>query len=119
MGDRANVCIKSHDGHVFLYTHWHGHELAEIVHAALAKRWRWGDSGYLRRIVFCAMIKGHEDGETGYGIGASLGDNEHPIIVLDDQALTVGLAEEETPLTPYKTVTYEEFVADVNCLGYD
>jgi hypothetical protein len=58
MGDRANVYV--HDGvepGVYLYTHWHGSDLPEVVKVALAKQWRWKDSAYLGRVIFCEMIK--------------------------------------------------------------
>lgn len=69
MGARAQVYIK--DEKVYLYTHWGAGELEKIVKTALAKRWRWNDPEYLARIIFCEMIKGCEDNETGFGIGTS------------------------------------------------
>ncbi len=59
MGDRANVLIKedSKDGGVFLYTHCSGSDLPKILQKAIAKKWRWGDSPYLARIIFDQMTE--------------------------------------------------------------
>ncbi len=66
MGDRAQVYMK--DTGVYLYTHWYGQELPEVVRTALSKKWRWGDPSYLARIIFSEMIKDEVGEETGYGI---------------------------------------------------
>jgi len=54
MGDRANVYIREDNDHgVYLYTHWGGYELPEVVRRALARgESRWSDAPYLARIVF-------------------------------------------------------------------
>lgn len=104
MGDRANVYVKGYNGTpgVYLYTHWSGTELPEIVQSALARQERWDDNQYLARIVFCEMVKGHEDGETGFGIGASVGDGGDRIIILDPgtQEVTIG----------GRTLSFKEFI---------
>ena len=64
MGDRGNVKV---DG-VYLYTHDMGTSLPFVVKRALRKQWRWDDSAYLARIIFCEMIKGREQDEFGFGI---------------------------------------------------
>ena len=70
MGDRGQVCIQfsTPNEKVYLYTHWGANDLVDTVRGALAKTWRWYDPGYLARIIFCEMVKGDEDGETGFGI---------------------------------------------------
>lgn len=94
MGDRANVFIKDPtkadpEAGVYLYTHWDGDGLAEVVQRALARKQRWNDGAYLARIVFCTMLKGEAKGddvlgdETGFGIATGPPDNEHPIIEID------------------------------------
>lgn len=86
MGDRAMVKIKDNEGGVYLYTHWRGSELADVVQTALARKIRWDDSEYLARIVFDAMTAGHQGEETGYGIASGPhSDLEHPLIVLNTQ----------------------------------
>lgn len=85
MGDRANVVIKENNSQVWLYTHWGGHGLFQDVQKALARGMeRWGDPASLARIVFSEMVPAKDRlGLTGFGISDSIGDNEHPIIVLD------------------------------------
>ncbi len=89
MGDRANVFViddlnadETPRG-VFLYAHWGGEELPQIVQRAFARKQRWDDPPYLARIIFCEMVRGFEDGETGFGISSVIGDNEHLIITVD------------------------------------
>lgn len=98
MGDRANVYIREDAAHgVYLYTHWSGNELPEIVRAALdspAGRGRWSDTSYLARIVFCRMVGPENLNEaTGYGISARIGDNSYRIIVVDPAGMRIGFAE--------------------------
>jgi hypothetical protein len=118
MGDRANVCVKGEDGAVFFYTHWRGSELDALVHAGLQKELLWGDTAYLRRILFCEIIKGAHSEETGFGISSGICDNAHPIILVNDVDSTVSLATEEEPLKPFHTVTYAQFIEDPATLRY-
>lgn len=99
MGDRANVYIRNNNDHgVYLYTHWGGSNLPETVRAALARsQGRWQDDPYLARIIFCEMLGDDTSdwrGTTGYGISAVIGDNEHPIIVVDPNRQALGFAPE-------------------------
>jgi hypothetical protein len=90
MGDRANVVIR--DSYrpnnnpreaVFLYSHWGGTDLPEIVREALAEaRNRWNDESYLARMIFDRMIGDEQGDETGFGISTRLTDNEYDLIVL-------------------------------------
>lgn len=92
MGDRANIVVidEREDADltgkreaVFLYTHWTGSDLGEILAAGLVKgRSRWDDSPYLARILFQEMIEG-DTGTTGYGISTTLTDNEYDLYVVD------------------------------------
>src|SRR4051812_47180191 len=91
MGDRANIVI--HDGsdpELWIYTHWHGSELASLLAHALdtpQAQARIGDGAYLSRIVFCQIMKQVDDldGETGWGLSTTMQDNEHDLIHLDVQ----------------------------------
>lgn len=49
----------------------------------LRREQRWDDASYLARMIFCAVIDGDVNGETGYGISTmEAGDAEfHPTIV--------------------------------------
>ncbi len=94
MGDRGNIVVKSGNQQVWFYTHWSGSNIAQVVKTALAKKWRWDDSLYLARIIFCELVKGAEDHETGFGISCRISDNEHDIIVVDTDAQKVGFIKE-------------------------
>lgn len=92
MGDRGNVLVKenSEDPGIYLYTHWSGTELPDIVQGALSRgKGRWGDTPYLTRIIFSDMVREDIDGETGYGIGRYEVSGEHSTIILNDGAQTV------------------------------
>lgn len=89
-----------------------------IVREALRRgKGRWTDGPYLTRNVFCQMIAegGMQSvmGETGFGIGATMGDNEHRIIVLDTANQMVCFAEEGNERHgPYvHEVPFEDYVA--------
>jgi len=117
MGCRANVFIKESGEEtkgVFLYTHWGGEELVEDVQRALSKRWRWDDYSYLARIIFCEMIKGEEDQETGFGISCLVGDGGHRIIRIDCDAGTVTVGKENPSRDGFiqsgPSFTFEQFV---------
>lgn len=89
MGDRGNIVVKSGTEKAWLYSHWGGTDLPVILRDALVRgKGRWDDAPYLARIIFQQMI-GKDDGITGYGISASVSDNEHPILVVDCGAQTV------------------------------
>lgn len=107
MGDRAQVLIK--DTGVYLYTHWGGSQIIEVVKAAMAKRWRWDDPCYLARIIFCEMVKGSIDGGTGYGIDTEEHGDIKRLVTIDcekKQVLLVHLyGDKET-----RSWTFEEFV---------
>lgn len=86
MGDRGNIKV----GKVYLYTHWYGSNLKEMLVNALKRgRDRWTDEAYLTRIIFCEMIKDEVLEDTGYGISTEIQDNEHEILEVDCKKLTV------------------------------
>lgn len=97
MVDRGNIVVQSEsDGRIYFYAHWRGSEVQEIARKALAKRWRWDDDVYLRRIVFDTLTEGESGKETGFGISTRLTDNENPIVVLDVDKQKVWLEDENT-----------------------
>jgi hypothetical protein len=112
MGDRGNIVV--HDGFfkdaapVYLYTHWSGYRIKDILQKALSRRLRWNDSPYLTRIIFCEMVSGDVDGETGYGISTVLGDNEHNILHVHPANGTVEERTEKGKLV--KRWTFDEFI---------
>lgn len=123
MGDRGNIAViqsgTRKDSQVWLYSHWSGTELPEALQEALkAYPDRWRDDTYLTRIIFCRMVKQESWGkETGFGIGTSITDNEHTILVVDTPTQTVWLIEEDQltdgripdGFKPEKTWTFQEF----------
>lgn len=113
MGDRRNVIVKDDRKKpgVALYTHWGGSELPEQVKAALAKRWRWNDAPYLARIIFCQMVKGEEQEETGFGITTTMDmceESERDIVVdVAQQRIRLG---EGKPWKSFEAFVSEELV---------
>lgn len=99
MGDRGNIVVrqdsKTNRDDVWLYTHWGGFQIAEVVHKALKRRLRWTDASYLARIIFCQLVGKHVAGEDGFGISCAIGDNEHPIVVVDVEAKSVFVVPEK------------------------
>ena len=96
MGDRANIRIIQRQGGlnhdeeaIYLYTHWGGEELPQVLARALAQHECWADEVYLARIIFCEMIKGQEAEARGFGISTYITDNEHPILNVDCKNQTV------------------------------
>lgn len=94
MGDRGNVRLEYGEGHqpIYLYTHWQGTFLPQIVAEALdspAGRDRWNDPSYLARIIFNRMTRGFEADATGYGISPYQADWNHPDVVVNLEAQTV------------------------------
>lgn len=98
MGDRGNIEViyetKEGNSSIFFYTHWSGSYIKEVVYNALSERERWDDPAYLARIIFCKLVKGDEDGSTGYGIAPYICDNEHPIVKVDTERRTVSIGDE-------------------------
>ena len=82
MGDRGNIIIKDGESTVYLYTHWEGSRLNEILKSALKRgKTRWEDGAYLARIIFCEMIGEDTEELTGYGISSIMVDGGNDITV--------------------------------------
>jgi hypothetical protein len=123
MGDRANIFVADddYDGGpplgVYLYAHWGGEALPLLLQGVLSRGLRWDDPSYLARLIFCEMVRGDERGEDGYGISASLGDNEHSITVVDCGKQRVSFCSENVfvaeGIEPAAIVswTFDEYVA--------
>lgn len=93
MGDRSNIIIKSGNSKVYLYTHWGGSELKNVLKKALERgKNRWDDGQYLARIIFCEMIKDDVMGETGFGISSERGDGGSDILVSVDNQEVDGMS---------------------------
>lgn len=92
MGERGNIMFLFEPANageaprrVYLYTHWRGHLLHEILREAmnLKEVWpegfgtlsgsvrescRWHDASYFARVVFNRLTRGDEDGVLSFGI---------------------------------------------------
>lgn len=69
MGDRRMAEIKTNDGSLYVYTHWHGSQLPSMARAAVkVAASRLGDEGYWTRIVVDQITKDGRDQETGFGL---------------------------------------------------
>lgn len=84
MGDRANVIVLQGNGDppVVVYSHWGGFSLREEGKLDLAiehARPRAGDPHYFTAMFIQAV---NTQGLLS-GVGTSLDDNEHPIMVVD------------------------------------
>lgn len=80
MSTRAQVLIE--DTGVYLYQHYDGYDLDNIVMRAIARGERLDDVEYLTRIIFSEMIRDYIDEPTGFGIGTcEHSDIEYLVIV--------------------------------------
>jgi len=106
MGNRSNLMmVFNDDQHMFFYSHWLGTGNAVRLHTALSRQKRWGDDAYLARIIFCELVKGYEDEETGFGIAPYMPDNGNPVVVVDLQHGTVTF-ETSNPVS----WTFQEYI---------
>lgn len=136
MGDRANVAVHVKHGSkinepgacVVFYTHWRGSETPSAVAGALRAckgdgrdQNRWRDAPYLARVVFDWILNG-DGGTSGFGIDTDMGDNEHPLLVVDPAEQKVLMYHRsgaeggrvlncpaETVTVPVREWTFEEF----------
>jgi len=121
MGDRGNIVVRSlHGDDVWLYSHWGGTELKDVLKTVLARKERWDDAPYIARMIFSKMIEGCETEATGFGISTYMCDNEHGILVVDvpnqkvvrmEETALVGLPRQFLPdqLDYRVSRTFEEF----------
>ena len=91
MGDRGNIRVKDwKSGAVYLYSHWGGSGLPHLVRDVLKREQRWDDPLYLARMLFSTMVGDDTEGETGFGISVTIGDNTHPVVCVDCKKQLVG-----------------------------
>ena len=98
MGDRANFGFKQNNGDtLYLYGHWAGYDmLNNLAHAVLAAESRWSDPSYATRIAISNLIGGEWKQITGWGLSINrIDDNEHKIPVINWEAKTMTLMEED------------------------
>lgn len=91
MGERGNIVFiqrpreGAEERRIYLYTHWRGHLIHEILREAMnwKEHWpagfgkltgtvrescRWYDEAYFARVVFCRLVAGDENGVLSFGI---------------------------------------------------
>jgi len=119
MGERGQIRVVEEkterefddefDHDVYLYTHWNGPELEDIVFKALSVRERWDDPEYLTRIIFCEMLKFSSNPlneSESFGIGNNKhGDLNYPLITINCTKQTVEIEDKEACL-------FEDFLGD-------
>ena len=81
MGDRNSIVVHEPDAYgvecnpLYLYSHWHGQHLDDVVSEALL-RGRTNDPAYFTRILVSEMIKDDISGATGFGIAQTPQDHD-------------------------------------------
>lgn len=89
MGDRRMAEIRTTEGNLYLYTHWHGSVLPALAKdAVIAAKSRLGDEAYWTRIVIDQLTKDARDKETGFGIMLKPNyedeyNNDKPSVIID------------------------------------
>ena len=77
MGNRNNIKITYRTGDsIYLYGHWIGSELQDIVANAVMTSDRVTDESYFARVLFSRMIMNEIESETGYGIAPYAPDQD-------------------------------------------
>ena len=81
MGNRNSIKITYRTGDsVYLYGHWIGNEIHDIVKRALWSSDRVTDESYFARVLFSRMVTSGGtrdiDSETGYGIAPYVVDHD-------------------------------------------
>ncbi|MDD4869570.1 MAG: hypothetical protein PHR77_03335 [Kiritimatiellae bacterium] len=114
MGDRGNIVVRHENGQrIYLYTHEYGSHIGYILASALKRAGmeRWDCDCYLTRIIFCEMVRGEEMENIGFGIGTSVPDNDHPMLVVNVPRQRIYWALRETPHKPTSSVlSFREFI---------
>lgn len=99
MGDRRMAEIKTSEGSLYIYTHWHGSELPAIAREAVEKaKVRLGDESYWTRIVIDQIIKDGRDQSMGWGIMLKPNvedeyNDDKPSVILDAKDGSIRILE--------------------------
>lgn len=105
MGDRGNIIIEgggTFPHPVYLYTHWSGSGIPQLLRAALKRgEDRWNDPAYLARVIFQGLI-GKDNDITGFGISTSYGDGGTDWFVdMEKQTVRNGNSGERIPFKDF------------------
>ena len=102
MGNRSQALIHQDSrSDIYLYSHWDGSDIGNMVKRALQRRQRWDDPEYLTRIIFCEMVKDDIDGETGYGIGTQQHGDVDWLIEIDVPKQEISIGSQSWTFTEY------------------
>jgi len=118
MGDRGNIKVYQGENSkqaVYLYSHYDGSDMCNILHKALSRNLRHDDHFYLTRIIFCELVKNDVNGELGYGIATSRADNQHTILGVNTFTKTITFERENWETGKVKVfakMTFEDFLKD-------
>jgi hypothetical protein len=120
MGDRGNIRIDEKRRSIYLYTHWGGSELEDMLRRAMIRgRDRWDDPAYLARIIFCEMLRGSSENPlyeiTGLGISTYMCDNENPMLTVDVELQEIG--EISMDGFQLRKWTFDEFITGAETNG--
>lgn len=95
MGDRGHIYLHEADKPgIWLYAHWDGSRLPNLVHIALLRgQYRWDDPPYLNRIIFSVLVERDLMGTTNFGLDTAPADtgDGHRIVDVDHDAQRVTL----------------------------
>jgi len=88
--DKEENKEPEHYDKIYLYTHWGGESLEDVLRSALIRgEGRLNDVSYLARIIFSEMIKDEILEDTGFGISPYVTDDQYPTIEVDLENQTV------------------------------
>lgn len=101
MGQRSYILVLEESAHgefgegIFLYTHWGGKRLPLLVRTVLALRLNWECPPILTRLLFSRMTAGIDDSDLNFGISHGPFDTDFNVLVIDVEAQSVLMCEEE------------------------
>jgi len=102
MGNRRMAEIRTSDGNLYVYTHYHGSEFFRMAEkAVMVARPRLGDESYWTRIVLDQLLKDGRDKETGFGVMLKPNaedeyNNGEPSVIIDAKTgSVVGCGKQE------------------------
>lgn len=109
MGDRGNIVLHDFDVKIYLYTHWGGSNIKEVLKKALIKgQGRWTDPAYLHRVIFQELI-GTDKGVTGFGLSTRECDNEHPLLHVNAHVEGGKVWADDLPKCTFQEYVCKEF----------
>ena len=121
MGNRNSIVISEQDAYgvetnpLYLYSHWHGQALDEVVAKALTRgQSRWDDSAYLTRIIISDLLRDDLDGTTGFGISQIPQDHDdnNEMIFINFRSHGLEIRRAQWTYTPEEFLTKHSEMAE-------